>query len=267
MTTPTLPASATPSTTQPARPWWPPVKPSDSAPASTAAAFAGSLEAAEAAERLGDALVLALEARDDYAAARDHFTHAATKLADARADALIGRDLRALETADAALAQARSRQAEAQDAWSAARATLSRRRTERVHDERVTKLRVDRANNAVKAASDEWGRANDAASAAFDERGRLVLRIRATAAAGSAKSPTLTQVKRRFGGEKTPTLQDLEGLEAKAATLAYPAVEAELAEREAADRAKQAMEAAEARVDEAITAYRVAVDAWRTLLE
>ncbi len=61
--------------------------------------------------------------------------------------------------------------------------------------------------------------------------------------------------------------QDLEGLEAKAATLAYPAVEAELAEREAADRAKQAMEAAEARVDEAITAYRVAVDAWRTLLE
>ena len=46
-----------------------------------------------------------------------------------------------------------------------------------------------------------------------------------------------------------------------------PAVEAELAEREAADRAKQAMEAAEARVDEAIAAYRVAVDAWRTLLE
>ena len=243
----------------------------DSAPASTAAAFAGSLEAAEAAERLGDALVLALEARDDYAAARDHFTHAATKLADARADAQIGRDLRALEAADAALAQARSRQAEASDARRTA-AGAHRERWERrqlLGGRRASELSRDRdrrARDALDRADDALDRARDAVWAANEERGRLVLRLRATAAAGSAKQPTLHQVERRFG-EKTPTPQEVEGLEAKAASLADPAVEAKIAERAAADRAKQAMEAAEARVDEAITAYRVAVDAWRTLLE
>lgn len=141
----------------------------DSAPASTDAAFAASLEAADAAERLGDALVMALKARDDYAAVRDHFAHSSTKLADARADAQVSRDLRALEAAEAALALARSRQAEADDAWSDAfqLSQRARRGAER-----------DRAHVALNAASDELNRARDAANAAFDEEMRLVLRTR-----------------------------------------------------------------------------------------
>ncbi len=229
----------------------------DSAPVSTAAAFAGSLEAADAAERLGDALVLALEARDDYASARDHFAGASAKLADARADARISRDLRALEAAEAAQAQARSREATADDAWRAALATRNRI-MDRGGD-------LDRARVALNAASDELDRARTAARTAFDEEILLVRRIRATAA-GSEWRPTLPQIKRRFG-DKTPTPQEVEGLESKAASLVDPVVEAGIAEREAADRAKQAMETAEARVDEAIAAYRDVVDAWRSLLE
>lgn len=69
----------------------------DTAPEATAAAFALSLDAAAAAERLGDALVLALNARDDLAAARgasdsDAFRDAWRERSDAEDSFLVALD-------------------------------------------------------------------------------------------------------------------------------------------------------------------------------
>lgn len=213
------------------------------------------MEAAEAAERLGDALALALEARDDYAAARDHSSQEAATLASAIASAAIGRDLRALEAAEAALTEAKQRHDDAFAAWSdALRVPIHRRLGDSPAAKREERTRVD------------LDRAGDAWSAAIDVRHGLIRRLRANAAGSERRRPTLPEVKRRFGAEP-PTLREVETLEAAVPGLTDAAVEAAMAETEAADRAQRAMAAAEARVDDAIAAYRAAVDAWRTLLE
>lgn len=227
----------------------------DTAPATAATAFAESMEAAEAAERLGDALALALEARDDYAAARDHSSQEAATLASAIASAAIGRDLRALEAAEAALTEAKQRHDDAFAAWSdALRVPIHRRLGDSPAAKREERTRVD------------LDRAGAAWSAAIDVRHGLIRRLRANAAGSARGRPTLPEVKRRFGAEQ-PTLREVERLEAAVPGLTDAAVEAAMAETEAADRAQRAMAAAEARVDDAVAAYRAAVDAWRTLLE
>lgn len=235
----------------------------DTAPAATATAFAESLKAAETAEHLGDALALALEARGDYAAARDHLAEVAATMTRAHVDAEAGRDLRALEGARAVADQARSKY---EEAWASERQALrvwmdanrnasfritKRSPSEWTAEERQAVATLDRARADLNRAEADRSRATDASSRASSAVGRLVRRLRA---AGRLD-------------EQAPTPQEIERLEAEAASLAAPALEAATAEAEAADRAEKTMRAAEARADEALIAYRAAVDAWRALLE
>ena len=158
----------------------------DTAPATTSTAFASSLEAAEAAERLGDALVLALEARDDFVVAREFLEQQTVEFV-----ALTGRDLGYTPSVEGLALSAGAVVALARSA-------------------------------AAGESPTEWkARGVEFSSLALDVADRLTVSI----------------------------------------------IDAAITEGEAADRAKQTMKAAEAQVDEAVTAYRSAMHAWRALLE
>ena len=245
----------------------------DTAPDETAAAFARSFEAAEAAERLGDALARALEARSDYAAALEHAKLSAAKLDRVRAAAEEGRDLRALgaglETARAEEAQVRPD--EAKTAAARERVSVARDVARQAHDTAESALwrairgefnsqLVRERRIEVNRTAGEASKADDAANRALDDWSRAANVLRDAHREINLLRSTLL-------GRGVPTLQEVERLEAEAVSLARSTAAAGSSAASAAERAAQAMTAAEARTDEAIAAYRAAVDAWRAMLE
>lgn len=256
----------------------------DVGPHATAVAFAASLDAAEAAERLGDALVLALEARDSYDSDLEQALQSAARHVEALADASVARRryvaaaqaardraeaAAKAEEIEVAVQAARGREART---WQAvveadalkirAEATLDSAMARAVYADSVEKAEAMTAGprEELTAASDTWREARREHSKAKGAVSDLEREAAQWRRRSEHKASTLRQA-------EVPTLRHVEALAAYAKELGDQTAELRRIVEFAAERAEQAMRAAEVQVDEAIAAYRGADRAWREVLK